>query len=54
MGGIIEMRKRLLSVLMIGAMASSLVACGQPNTANNGGSNAQGGGASADAQQLDF
>ena len=46
------MRKRLLSVLMVGAMASSLVACGQPNTANNGGSNAQGGGASADSSAV--
>ena len=28
------MKKRLLSVLLVGAVASSLVACGQPNTAN--------------------
>ena len=28
------MKKKLLSVLLVGAVASSLVACGQPNTAN--------------------
>ncbi len=28
------MRKKLLSMLLVGAMAGSLVACGQPNTAN--------------------
>lgn len=42
------MRKKLLSVLLVGAMASSLVACGQPNTANNTSSGSDSSSASTD------